>query len=243
MATNSSSTKSTVSIVVAIITSIAAIIGPVWAAKISAEKGRTEEREAMAPTVQAEYSKGYADGLAKANEDNAQNLIDEYNQGYAAGYMDGKNGGSENPASISAGTSNAASIKLSEIYVVDSQGYNKIDGLFTDSFGNDYDTALQFVGRPDAYAVFNTNSQYKSFSGSIVVAEQTASFASMTVMIYADDELIYSQKEFTKITGKFEFRNLDIVGASTITIKTISHGAYISHPGHVCFVDTTLVKL
>ena len=94
-----SGAKSTVAIIVAIITSIAAIIGPVWAARISNEKGQAEAIEAMAPTVEAEYLKGFTDGIAKADKDNAQKLVDEYNRGYSAGYTDGNMGVAANPGS------------------------------------------------------------------------------------------------------------------------------------------------
>lgn len=107
---------------------------------------------------------------------------------------------------------------LSDVVVIDSQGYQYYDDLFTDSFGNTYGAAHEFSAN-NRYAVFNLDQSYATFSAKLVASEKTGSDARMAVAIYADDQLVYSVSAYDKQTGAVDI-NLNVTGVTKLTIKT-----------------------
>ena len=91
----------------------------------------------------------------------------------------------------------------------------------------------------DAYAVFNLNQQFTTFSGKIVANQNTGSDAILNIAIYIDDSLVYSKTEFTKRTGAVDF-SLDVRGATKLEIRTSNTGGYSN--GHFSIVNTQLEK-
>jgi tetratricopeptide (TPR) repeat protein len=130
---------------------------------------------------------------------------------------------------------------LSEIFLIDSGGnYEFIkSGVFTDSFGNVYDGTYHFVASYNAFAIYNLDKKYSKFSASIVAGTDTGSGASMTLAVYADDKLLYVQKEYNKRTGKIDF-NIDVSGITKLKIETSNQGEY--YHGDIFFVNAILSR-
>jgi len=65
--------------------------------------------------------------------------------------------------------------KLADLFLVDSADYEKLDSLFTDSFGNHYTSVHVFKAGNfhNPYAVFNLNKGYSNFSAKLVASPDT----------------------------------------------------------------------
>lgn len=212
-------------IIVAIIGAAATVI----AALIGIKAGQVQVNIDMNQQFSVEYSRGYAEGLALADE--------EYSKGYSSGYADGKSGKTQEQITTSA-KYNSTSTPLSQLVLIDSKEYSRIDDLFTDSFGDIYDGALQFDASKNSYAVYNLKGTYNYLSGAVVATEKTGSGASMTILIYADDELVYSYTGLTKVTEKVSFVDIDVSNKSKLTIKTANTGEYSW--GVFCLVESSV---
>ena len=133
--------------------------------------------------------------------------------------------------------------KLSDIFVVDSVGYEHRNDLFTDSFGNHYTgTHVLRAGNFGVpYVVFNVDKKYDIFSAKMVLSPETRSEFVFIVQVFADDKLIYIKDDFNKRMGAINL-DLDITGATTLTIKmNISNDVWNSGEGFcIYFVDATI---
>lgn len=122
--------------------------------------------------------------------------------------------GKVNPDSLPVG--------LDKLVVIDSSTNYKYDSSsFQDTYGNNY-IGVHLFGYSysgDAYAIYNLNQKYKTFSGSIVASTALESCAYIDYYFYLDDTLIYSQTKLEKITPKIDF-NINVSGGTKLTIKT-----------------------
>jgi len=135
-----------------------------------------------------------------------------------------------------------ASERLSTIWVIDSGGrypYRYYSGIHTDSFGNINDGAHHFDGSGGAFAIYNLNSRFTSFTGLIVANQHTGSGASMTIEIRGDGSLLFIEREFTRRTGAVEF-DVDVAGVTQLEIRTSNQGSYSN--GHISIVNAALLR-
>ena len=134
------------------------------------------------------------------------------------------------------------SVKLSTIWVIDSGGrypYRYYPGIHTDSFGSINDGAHHFDGSGGAFAIYNLNSQFTSFSGLIVANQNTGSEASLTIEIRGDGSLLFIKRDFTRRTGAVEF-DVDVSGVTQLEVRTSNQGRY-PH-GHISIVNALLIR-
>lgn len=115
---------------------------------------------------------------------------------------------------------NMHEIDSHEVYVVD-------DGI-TDSYGNTYSSnVLRFQAGEESFITYDLNGQYESFTCDIVCSTQTASEAEMNVGIFADEELVYELKGYTR-QKPAEHVEIDVSGVGTLSIKTAKTAGYES---------------
>lgn len=129
-------------------------------------------------------------------------------------------------------------ILLSDVPLIDSDGYTYTSGTYTDSYGNNYEGChCIWAGWKSGYAYFNLDRQYTTFSGSIVADPRTLSEAKLEIKIYADDTLIYQKDGFTKLSAQEDFQ-LDVSGIQKLEIR-VSLDWY---SGYIGVVNANLLK-
>lgn len=129
-------------------------------------------------------------------------------------------------------------VLLSDVPLIDSDGYTYTSGTYTDSYGNHYEGCHCIgAGWKSGYAYFNLDRQYTTFSGSIVADPRTLSEAKLEIKIYADDTLIYQKDGFTKLSAQEDFQ-LDVSGIQKLEIR-VSLDWY---SGYIGVVNANLLK-
>ena len=131
--------------------------------------------------------------------------------------------------------SDARPISLSTVVVVDSRHYSHSEDLFIDSFGNHHHESFRFDpvinsnlynynrefsdSDRTAYAVFNLNRGFTTFSADIVAPEGLYSYAEFLVEITFDENIIPVTyvSGFNVRTGS-RFIQTDVSGVTTMTI-------------------------
>jgi len=134
---------------------------------------------------------------------------------------------------------NLRPIDLSQVVVIDYKRYEYNSGLYTDSFGNNYDGNHFMDASNEAYAVFNLDEKFTNFSGTIVANQNTGSDASLNISIYVDDKLAYTKTELNKRTGAVDF-SIDVRGVTKLEIRTSNTGIWSN--GHFSIVNAQLSK-
>lgn len=129
-------------------------------------------------------------------------------------------------------------VELSTLVVIDSRDYSYSKDMFTDSFGYNYDGHYFFNAGYGGYSVYNLNGQYTTFSGTLVAGTNTSSDASMTLMIYVDDKLVYTKENFTKRSGSVDF-SVDVSGATKLSINT---SADYKWDNRLCYIVNTALE-
>ncbi len=140
-------------------------------------------------------------------------------------------------------------VGLETLYLIDSKYYKYKTGSFKDSFGNVYNGVHYYhdlynsgngVSR-EPRSIHNLNGKFSKFTGSIVATEKTNPDWSYFIHIYVDGNLKYSKTSFTKTTSKVNF-NVDVKGASTITIKCGNEGNMGDYDMELGIVNAQLSK-
>ena len=98
---------------------------------------------------------------------------------------------------------------------------------------------LQLVDASNAerYAVWLLDGAYTEFSGVFVASGSTGSDSSMTVKIYADDELVFEQEGITRMSEPLPF-TVDVAGVKNL--KIVTDDAEGMNEGYVYLVGDVL---
>ena len=132
-----------------------------------------------------------------------------------------------------------AGIKLVDMHYLESDGVKTIDNGITDSYGKTYsNNILRFDTNEGAYITYDLNGAYETFDASIVCSTDTGSDAVMYVGIYADEELVYSLKEYTRQKPAQPIK-LNVSGVGKLSIKTT---CLVNNYSYLYFVDSTFTK-
>lgn len=107
-------------------------------------------------------------------------------------------------------------VDLHKLYLIDSTEYEYKTGVFTDSFGNMYNEIYVYAWK-NSKSVHNLEYKYSYFTGTIITPSETASDLTCIISIYVDDQIKYTLTNYTKTTGKVDFK-VDVKNASTLSI-------------------------
>lgn len=101
---------------------------------------------------------------------------------------------------------NLRPVGLETVHVIDSNNYQFYEDGLIDSYGNAY-TGHHLFTEIDggAYAIFNLNKEYTTFTGTIVATENTEVNDEFFVSIYCDGKLIYEKHRITKVTEPINY--------------------------------------
>lgn len=138
-------------------------------------------------------------------------------------------------------------VELHEVYLIDSDLYTYKPGSFTDAFGNTYAGVYYFErlfqsnnGR-EPHATYNLNADYSEFSGSVVAAPHTNTKKSYYIHIYADDVLVHTVSNYTKTTGRIDFK-LDVTNIEKLSICVGQETRGGDTNCDICIVNAQLTK-
>ncbi len=110
-------------------------------------------------------------------------------------------------------------VSLADLQLVDASNAERHERLFRDSYGNNYDGDFCFKASEDGYAVWLLDGAYTEFSGVFAASGSTGSDSSITVKIYADDELVFEQEGITRMSEPLPF-TVDVAGVKNLKIVT-----------------------
>ena len=115
-----------------------------------------------------------------------------------------------------------AEIESTSMHELDSDYVSNVKDGITDSYGNTYSSnVLKFNTWAEAFVTYDLNGAYDTFKANIVCSTLTGSNAKMNVGIYADGELLYDLKGYTRQKAP-EAVSLDVSGVGQLSIKTSS---------------------
>lgn len=127
---------------------------------------------------------------------------------------------------------------MPNMHELDSAAIEVIDAEngINDSYGNNYrSNILRFDASYNAYATYDLNGKYSSFTGKIVASDETGGGASMNVGIFADGKEVFSLTDFTRQKDGVEV-SLDLKGVRTLDVKTSNTGEFSR--GYLFFVGS-----
>jgi tetratricopeptide (TPR) repeat protein len=148
---------------------------------------------------------------------------------------------------------------LSDLVVIDSQKYEAKTDIFVDSFGNKYYESYEFTpemynrssyynndekfNSDRAYAVYNANKGYKTFSADIVAPSGLDSDAQFLIEVYTDENIepVWSTWDYSVRTGAAHI-DINISGITKLNITVwVKNAAYYSgYP--IRLVNTALTR-
>lgn len=108
---------------------------------------------------------------------------------------------------------------FADLQLVDSAGAEFTEGLFRDSYGNNYDGNFCFRASDGGYAVWLLDGAYTEATGVLAASASTGTDSSMSVKIYADDELVFEQEKITRMSQPVSFA-VDVTGVKNLKIVT-----------------------
>ena len=113
---------------------------------------------------------------------------------------------------------------LEELTVIDSVDFEQKTCLQKDTFG-DLHKGRQYFKNPmtsetESYALYNLDQKYLSFSGKLIIDEESTTNCNMNVQIYLDDQLAFEQNGIGRTTEPVEV-NLDVTNAKTMKIRLV----------------------
>ena len=85
----------------------------------------------------------------------------------------------------------------------------------------------------ESYALYNLDQKYLSFSGKLIIDEESHSSCNMNVQIYLDDQLAFEQNGIGRTTEPVEV-NLDVTNVKVMKIRVVGKAGYL------CVVDDVL---
>ncbi len=131
-------------------------------------------------------------------------------------------------------------VEMADMHELESIGVSVYDDDVTDSYGNNYSgNIVEFHEYWDGQSLitYDLNGLYKLFSAKMVCSTRTGSSAQMYVGIFADGELIYELKDYTR-QKPAEIVELDVSGVGELTIKVYGKG----NNSYLYFVDSFFTK-
>ena len=126
---------------------------------------------------------------------------------------------------------------LGELQLIDAGAFESHARLFRDSYGKVYDGDMSFHASEEGYALYLLGGKYTEFSGIIAPSNATGADSSMSVKIYADDELIFEEGGITRMTEAIPF-SLDVTG--TENLKIVTSDAEEAYDGYVYVTEDAL---
>ena len=126
---------------------------------------------------------------------------------------------------------------LGELTVIDSVDFEQKTCLQKDTFG-DLHRGRQYFKNPmtsetESYALYNLDQKYLSFSGKLIIDEESTTNCNMNVQIYLDDQLAFEQNGIGRTTEPVEV-NLDVTNVKVMKIRVVGKAGYL------CVVDDVL---
>ena len=126
---------------------------------------------------------------------------------------------------------------LGELTVIDSVDFEQKTCLQKDTFG-DLHKGRQYFKNPmtsetESYALYNLDQKYLSFSGKLIIDEESTTNCNMNVQIYLDDQLAFEQNGIGRTTEPVEV-NLDVTNVKVMKIRVVGKAGYL------CVVDDVL---
>ena len=126
---------------------------------------------------------------------------------------------------------------LEELTVIDSVDFEQKTCIQKDTFGNLH-KGRQYFKNPmssdtETYALYNLNQEYLSFSGKLIIDEESTTNCNMNVQIYLDDQLAFEQNGIGRTTEPVEV-NLDVTNVKVMKIRVVGKAGYL------CVVDDVL---
>ena len=126
---------------------------------------------------------------------------------------------------------------LGELTVIDSVDFEQKTCLQKDTFG-DLHKGRQYFKNPmtsetESYALYNLDQKYLSFSGKLIIDEESTTNCNMNVQFYLDDQLAFEQNGIGRTTEPVEV-NLDVTNVKVMKIRVVGKAGYL------CVVDDVL---
>ena len=126
---------------------------------------------------------------------------------------------------------------LGELTVIDSVDFEQKTCIQKDTFGNLH-KGRQYFKNPmssdtESYALYNLDQKYLSFSGKLIIDEESTTNCNMNVQIYLDDQLAFEQNGIGRTTEPVEV-NLDVTDVKVMKIRVVGKAGYL------CVVDDIL---
>ena len=106
---------------------------------------------------------------------------------------------------------------LFDQYVVDTSGLSDV-GTHKDSFGNTLPNSIYF-DHDNAYSIYNVNKKYKYLKFDYVALEDTYLDVFGTIIVKADDVIVYTSDEITKTDAKKQAIDIPINNCSLLEIE------------------------
>lgn len=126
---------------------------------------------------------------------------------------------------------------LEELTVIDSVDFEQKTCIQKDTFGNLHKGRQYFknpmTSESESYALYNLDQKYLSFSGKLIIDEESHSSCNMNVQIYLDDQLAFEQNGIGRTTEPVEV-NLDVTDVKVMKIRVVGKAGYL------CVVDDVL---
>lgn len=94
-------------------------------------------------------------------------------------------------------------VVLKDIHILEKKNYEYSDEGVFDAYGNDYSQTGVFTY--DGYCLYYLDKKYKTFTGKLVVTDDSNTDADVYVNIYADDKLVYTKKGIKRLTKAIDF--------------------------------------
>lgn len=119
---------------------------------------------------------------------------------------------------------------LEELTVIDSVDFEQKTCIQKDTFGNLH-KGRQYFKNPmssdtETYALYNLNQEYLSFSGKLIIDEESTTNCNMNVQIYLDDQLAFEQNGIGRTTEPVEV-NLDVTNVKVMKIRVVGKAGYL----------------
>lgn len=126
-----------------------------------------------------------------------------------------------------------------DVHLIDSYDFMVVEN-FQDSYGRFHEKAYQFDASDEAYAVFNLDGKYKSFSADIVAGENTNSGSDITINLETDSVTAGTIRGVTKLTNLQHIEDIDVEGVTTLEIIGSDQGSIWG--GYFYLVNVELVE-
>ena len=149
-------------------------------------------------------------------------------------------------------------VNLATLVVIDSREYVYNEDIFTDSFGNNHSESFQFRPQSNgsggqleysfsgdtAYAVFNLNGEFSTFSAEIVVPTGTDSYAEFMIeIIFGENVVPVTYIEGYTVRTGIRRIEVNVTDVTTMTIiARVRDSSSSSHRHYIHLVNTELAR-